>query len=123
MELTASSVRSCVAPAAGSSSCLAFGPILLPSLARVILQDMESDFELLSELADMEIIAVNLSIRERRRLQAQFGGRRWRKLKGIGRVRFPNGAVRLAEVHWYEAHGVGQRKMKVKRVLDEGRFP
>jgi hypothetical protein len=84
---------------------------------------MESDFELLSELADMEIIAVNLSIRERRRLQAQFGGRRWRKLKGIGRVRFPNGAVRLAEVHWYEAHGVGQRKMKVKRVLDEGRFP
>jgi hypothetical protein len=84
---------------------------------------MESHFELLSELTDIEIIAVNLAIREQRRLQAQFGGRRWRKLKGIGRVRFPNGVIRWAEAHWYEAHGVGRRKMKVKRVLDEGRFP
>ncbi len=79
---------------------------------------MPSDFELLSELTAIEIIAVNLSIRERRQLQAQFGGRRWRKLKGIGRVRFPNGEIRRAEVHWYEAHGVGRRKMKVKRVLE-----
>ncbi len=85
-----------------------------------MLQDMGSDFELLGAFTDIEIIAVNLSIRERRRLREQFGGRRWRKLKGVGRVRFPNGEVRLAEVHWYEAHGVGRRKMKVKRVLDEG---
>lgn len=48
----------------------------------------------------------------------QFGGRRWRKLKGEGRVRFPNGEIRQAELHWYEAHGVGRRKMKVKQVLD-----
>ncbi len=75
-------------------------------------------FELLGELTDIEIIAVNLSIRERQRLREQFGGRRWRKLKGIGRVRFPNHEVRLAELHWYEAHGVGRQKMKVKRVLD-----
>ena len=79
---------------------------------------MPSDFELLSELTAIEIIAVNLSIRERRQLQAQFEGRRWRKLKGIGRVRFPSGEIRWAEVHWYEAHGVGRRKMKVKRVLE-----
>jgi len=79
---------------------------------------MPSDFELLSELTAIEIIAVNLSIRERRQLQAQFGGHRWRKLKGIGRVRFPNGEIRWAEVHWYEAYGVGRRKMKVKRVLE-----
>ena len=85
-----------------------------------MLQDMGSDFELLGAFTDIEIIAVNLSIRERRRLREQFGGRRWRKLKGVGRVRFPNGEVRLAEVHWYEAHGVGRRKIKVKRVLDEG---
>ncbi len=85
-----------------------------------MLQDMGSDFELLGAFTDIEIIAVNLSIRERRRLREQFGGRRWRKLKGVGRVRFPNGEVRLAEVHWYKAHGVGRRKMKVKRVLDEG---
>ena len=75
-------------------------------------------FELLGELTDIEIIAANLSIRERQRLREQFGGRRWRKLKGIGRVRFPNHEVRLAELHWYEAHGVGRQKMKVKRVLD-----
>ncbi len=87
-------------------------------MAAVMLQNMGSDFELLGELTAIEIIAVNLSIRERRQLSDQFGGRRWRKLKGVCRVRFPNGAVRLAEVHWYEAHGVGRRKMKVKRVLD-----
>ena len=83
-----------------------------------MLQSMGSDFELLGELTTIEIIAVNLSIRERQQLRDQFGGRRWRKLKGVGRVRFPNGVVRMAEVHWYEAHGVGRRKMKVKRVLD-----
>jgi hypothetical protein len=83
-----------------------------------MLQDMGPDFELLGELTDIEIIAVNLSIHERRQLRERFGGRRWRKLKGVGRVRFPNGVMRLAEVHWYEAHGVGRRKMKVKRVLD-----
>ena len=59
-----------------------------------MLQDMGSDFELLGELTAIEIIAVNLSVRERRQLRDQFGGRRWRKLKGVGRVRFPNGAVR-----------------------------
>jgi hypothetical protein len=80
---------------------------------------MWSDFELLGELTDIEVIAVNLSICERRRLRTQFGGRRWRKLKGIGRLRFPNGEVRWAELHWYEAHGVGRQKMKVKQVLDE----
>jgi hypothetical protein len=87
-------------------------------MAAVMLQDMGSDFELLGELTAIEIIAVNLSIRERRQLRDQFGGRRWRTLKGVCRVRFPNGAIRLAELHWYEAHGVGRRKMKVKRVLD-----
>jgi hypothetical protein len=79
---------------------------------------MGPDFELLGELTNIAIITVNLSIRERRRLREQFGGRRWRKLKGIGRVRFPNGELRLAELHWYEAHGIGRRKIKVKRVFD-----
>jgi len=79
---------------------------------------MGTDFELISKLTDIETIAVNLSIRERQTLKTQFGGRRWRKRKGVGLVRFPNGEVRQAELHWYEAHGVGRRKMKVKRVLD-----
>ena len=79
---------------------------------------MEEDFQLLGAVKEIELIAVNLSIRERRKLKARFGGSRWRKLKGVALVRFPNGEVRRAELHWYEAHGVGRRKMKVKRILD-----
>ncbi len=79
---------------------------------------MANDFELLGQITGVEIIAVNLSIREGRRLRKQFGGRRWRKLKGVALVRFPNGEVHQAELHWYEAHGIGRRKMKVKRILD-----
>lgn len=76
------------------------------------------DFELIGELTDIETIAVNLSIRENADLKARYGGRRWRKLKGIGTVRLPSETVRRAEVHWYEAHGVGKRKLKIKRLLD-----
>jgi hypothetical protein len=76
------------------------------------------DFELVSELTDVATIAVNLSIRERDSLKAQYGGKRWRKLKGVALVRLVNGNVRRAEIHWYEAHGVGRRKMKIKRLLD-----
>jgi hypothetical protein len=77
-----------------------------------------NNFELIGEISDIETIAVNLSIRELKRLKAQFGGRRWRKLKGVALVRFPNGEIRQVELHWYEAHGIGRKKMKVKRILD-----
>ncbi|GAB4343492.1 MAG: hypothetical protein OHK0047_36050 [Leptolyngbyaceae cyanobacterium] len=77
---------------------------------------MGSGFEIVGNITDIEVIAVNLSIRELQRLKADFGGRRWRKLKGVGLVRFPNGG--RVELHWYEAHGIGRRKMKVKRILD-----
>jgi hypothetical protein len=76
------------------------------------------DFELVSELTDVATIAVNLSIRERDSLKAQYGGKRWRKLKSVALIRLVNGNVRKAEIHWYEAHGVGRRKMKIKRLLD-----
>jgi len=76
------------------------------------------DFELIGELTDVETIAVNLSIRENADLKARYGGRRWRKLKGIGMIRLASGSVRRAELHWYEAHGVGKRKVKIKRLLD-----
>lgn len=79
---------------------------------------MLDKLELISDLSNIEIIAVNLSIRESQKLKQQFGGKRWRKLKGIGLVRFPNGEVRQAELHWYEAHGIGKRKLKVKYILD-----
>jgi len=77
-----------------------------------------NDFEILSALTNIKTIAVNLSIREQRTLRSQFGGRRWRKLKGTANIRFPNGDIRRAELHWYEAHGVGRRKIKVKQILD-----
>lgn len=77
-----------------------------------------NDFEILSEITSIKTIAVNLSIREQKKLKSEFGGRRWRKLKGNAHVRFPNGESRYAELHWYQPHGVGRRKMKVKHVLD-----
>lgn len=61
---------------------------------------MVDDFELLGNLSDVEVIAINVSIRELKKLKKQFGGRRWRKLKGIGSVRFPDGSVHRAELHW-----------------------
>ncbi len=76
------------------------------------------DFELVGEISEVKTIAVNLSIREDADLKARYGGRRWRKLKGVSAVRLPSGNVRRAEVHWYEAHGVGKGKMKIKRLLD-----
>lgn len=76
------------------------------------------NFTLIGDLSDIETVAVNLSIRERASLKARHGGRRWRKLKGVGLVRLSNGHVRRAEIHWYEAHGVGRRKLKIKRLLD-----
>ncbi len=76
------------------------------------------DFELVGDLTGIQTIAVNLSIRELDSLKALYGGRRWRKRKGFGLVRLVNGNVRKAEVHWYEAHGIGRRKLKIKRFLD-----
>jgi len=74
-------------------------------------------FEILSEIENVETIAVGGRIRDIMRLRRQFGEGRWRKLKGIARVRIANGEIRKAEVHWYEAHGIGRKKMKIKRFL------
>ncbi len=76
-------------------------------------------FEIIGTIEDIETIAVGGRIREIMRLRRQYGSGRWRKLKGIARVRLTTGHVRRAEVHWYEAHGIGRRKMKIKRFLDE----
>ena len=74
-------------------------------------------FELLTEISDIEIIAVNLSIRDLERLRENYGDGRWRKLKGRAVAESTTGQVAEVEVHWYEAHGIGRRDMKVKRVL------
>ena len=75
-------------------------------------------FEIISDIIDIEIIAVGRAIRELPQLQERFGRGRWRKLKGIATVHLLDNTVRLAEVHWYEAHGIGQRRIKIKRFLD-----
>jgi hypothetical protein len=75
-------------------------------------------FEIIGELNNIERIASGPSIRERARLRKQFGPGRWRKLKGIAAVRLANGRIRTVELHWYEAHGIGKRKLKIKRYLD-----
>jgi hypothetical protein len=76
------------------------------------------DFEILSEITDIDIIAVGKSIHDIRRLRKQYGQGRWRKLKGVATIRLSNGRIRLAEIHWYEAHGIGKREFKRKRNLD-----
>jgi hypothetical protein len=76
------------------------------------------DFELLGELADVETIAVGTGIRDLPRLRRLYGKGRWRKMKGIARVRLRNGRIHLAELHWYEAHGIGRKEIKRKRNLD-----
>jgi hypothetical protein len=75
-------------------------------------------FEILSEITDIEPIAAGSSIRERTRLRKQYGAGRWRKLKGVAMIRLGNGRVRKAELHWYEAHGIGKKEIKRKRYLD-----
>jgi hypothetical protein len=76
------------------------------------------DFEIVGAISDIEIISVNLSIRELASLKEKYGGKRWRKLKGTAMVRLPSENIRKAELHWYEAHGIAKRKMKIKRFLD-----
>jgi hypothetical protein len=76
-------------------------------------------FEIIGEITDIEPIAVGTSIRDLARLRKQYGSGRWRKLKGIALVRLANGRIRRAELHWYEAHGIGKKEIKRKRYVDE----
>ena len=79
---------------------------------------MEQDFEILSEISSVEIIAVGSRIRDLLRLVESYGAGRWRKLKGVATVRLLNGRVTRAELHWYEAHGIGKKDLKIKRYID-----
>ena len=72
------------------------------------------DFELIGKIRDIETIAVGRAILERARLRKRYGRGRWRKLKGVATVRLRDGTLHTAEVHWYEAHGVGRREFKLK---------
>lgn len=76
------------------------------------------NFEIIGEIAVVETIAAGTGIRDIKRLRKNYGKGRWRKMKGVARVRLENGRVRLAELHWYEAHGVGKKEIKRKCYLD-----
>jgi len=78
---------------------------------------MPRGYEVVGAIERIETIAIGGGIRDIMRLRDQYGPGRWRKMKGVARVRLVNGSLRVAELHWYEAHGVGRRKMKIKRFL------
>lgn len=75
-------------------------------------------FKLRSDISEVEVIAVGKSIRILPKLEKLYGRGRWRKVKGRALIELPDGTMSLAELHWYEAHGIGRKDMKVKHLLD-----
>ena len=74
--------------------------------------------DIVGEIPALETIALGRAIRDLPRLEKLYGKGRWRKMKGKALMRLPSGRVRLVELHWYEAHGIGRRELKRKRYLD-----
>jgi hypothetical protein len=74
-------------------------------------------FELIGDIEQVETFAVSSGIHEVARLRRTYGPGRWRKRKGIGNVRLSNGVIRRAELHWYEASGIGRKELKIKYLL------
>jgi hypothetical protein len=38
-------------------------------------------------------------------------------MKGIATVQLEDGAICEAEIHWFEAHGIGRKDFKIKRAI------
>jgi hypothetical protein len=81
-------------------------------------QTANMHFKIVGEITDVKVIAVGSSIRTLSSLRRTYGPGRWRKLKGQASVRLSTGRIRLAEIHWYEAHGIGKKRFKIKNFLD-----
>jgi hypothetical protein len=81
------------------------------------LRRLKMGFEILSEISDVETFASGSAIREVTRLRRIYGRGRWRKRKGAARVRLADGSIRIAELHWYEAAGIGRKEFKIKRII------
>jgi hypothetical protein len=75
-------------------------------------------FDIVGNISRIELIATGKGIRILSLLQERYGQGNWRKLKGIATIRLADGEIRLAELHWFEAHGIGKRKMRIKCFLD-----
>lgn len=78
---------------------------------------MASSLKILSQIRDIETIASGRGVHIRRHLQRAYGRGRWRKMKGIARVELADGTICEAEIHWYEAHGIGRKDFKIKKVV------
>ena len=75
-------------------------------------------FRIIRELGEVETIAEGRRIRDLPRLQKTYGRGRWRKLKRLALIELASGRIRKAELHWYEAHGIGPKEVKRKRYVD-----
>lgn len=75
-------------------------------------------FDIINRIEEIETIAIGNNICNLAYLEKNYGSGRWRKLKGKTLIRLPNGKVRLVELHWYEAHGIGRKNIKIKHYLD-----
>ncbi len=78
---------------------------------------MASSFAILGEIRDIETIAAGRGVYIRRYLERTYGKGRWRKMKGIGTIQLADGKICDAEIHWFEAHGIGRKDFKIKRVI------
>jgi hypothetical protein len=78
---------------------------------------MADGFEIVGDISKVETIATGTSIRDLKRLKRFYGAGRWRKVKGIAKVRLLDGAVCRAEIHWYEMTRVGRKEYKIKKLL------
>lgn len=76
-------------------------------------------FAVVGTITQVEAIAVGAQVRVRSLLRKSYGRGRWRKMKGVATIRLPNGGLRRVELHWYEAHGIGKRDLKIKEYLDQ----
>jgi hypothetical protein len=75
-------------------------------------------FEIIGQITHVETFATSSSILEIGRLKKFYGKGRWRKRKGIARIRLGDDSIHLAEVHWYEASGIGKKEFKIKRFIE-----
>ena len=55
-------------------------------------------FEIISEIKNIEIIAIGNKIKDVNRLIKYYGNGRWRKMKGIADIMFQNNILK-AELH------------------------
>ena len=75
------------------------------------------EFEILGEIRDAETIATGRGVDIRRYLERTYGKGRWRKMRGMTTVRLADGTICGAEIHWFEAHGIGRKDFKIKRMI------